>query len=395
MNTLARNFSHTFRRFFTASVLNIIGLAIAFASFFVIMTQVDYDLNFNKGYKDYEKIFRLEIKPNEEWGWQLWTPRPIAELIGTASPHVQAYAMTGWVNDNDYEVNGNLFNETTAFGFGDFMKVFQPEMIAGSTDALEKKDNVLIPASMAMRMFGSTDAVGKMLFQGKQSDNKPVTVGGVYKDFPENSQIGNHIFMPFDPDQDKNDWGNWNYTCYYRLDNPANVSEVEKLAFQQLLKVAPGDLREGLKQEKDNSNFFNLAPLSEVHFSKIGNKSASSRTTVYELHPCRNADAHQEHQHAKGIGSHYRFVAQRAIGGIRTHQPHSLCGIHRIAAHLARFRRARPRDGKPQPEQTSSFNSRHVRHQYFDWRAGGIISFFLRHLVPSCPRAERFVRALA
>ena len=283
MNTLARNFSHTFRRFFTASVLNIIGLAIAFASFFVIMTQVDYDLNFNKGYKDYEKIFRLEIKPNEEWGWQLWTPRPIAELIGTASPHVQAYAMTGWVNDNDYEVNGNLFNETTAFGFGDFMKVFQPEMIAGSTDALEKKDNVLIPASMAMRMFGSTDAVGKMLFQGKQSDNKPVTVGGVYKDFPENSQIGNHIFMPFDPDQDKNDWGNWNYTCYYRLDNPANVSEVEKLAFQQLLKVAPGDLREGLKQEKDNSNFFNLAPLSEVHFSKIGNKSASSRTTVYLL----------------------------------------------------------------------------------------------------------------
>ena len=277
MNTLARNFSHTFRRFFTASVLNIIGLAIAFASFFVIMTQVDYDLNFNKGYKDYENIFRLEIKPNEEWGWQLWTPRPIAELIGTASPHVQAYAMTGWVNDNDYEVNGNLFNETTAFGFGDFMKVFQPEMIAGSTDAftdaLEKKDNVLIPASMAMRMFGSTDAVGKMLFQGKQSDNKPVTVGGVYKDFPENSQIGNHIFMPFDPDQDKN----------YRLDNPANVSEVEKLAFQQLLKVAPDDRREGLKQEKDNSNFFNLTPLSEVHFSKIGNKSASSRTTVYLL----------------------------------------------------------------------------------------------------------------
>ena len=283
MNTLARNFSHTFRRFFTASVLNIIGLAIAFASFFVIMTQVDYDLNFNKGYKNYEKIFRLEIKPNEEWGWQLWTPRPIAELIGTASPHVQAYAMTGWVNDNDYEVNGNLFNETTAFGFGDFMKVFQPEMIAGSTDALEKKGNVLIPASMAMRMFGSTDAVGKMLFQGKQSDNKPVTVGGVYKDFPENSQIGNHIFMPFDPDQDKNDWGNWNYTCYYRMDNPANVSEVEKLAFQQLLKVAPDDRREGLKQEKDNSNFFNLTPLSEVHFSKIGNKSASSRTTVYLL----------------------------------------------------------------------------------------------------------------
>ena len=283
MNTLARNFSHTFRRFLTASVLNIIGLAIAFASFFVIMTQVDYDLNFNKGYKDYQNIYRLEIKPNEEWGWQLWTPRPIAELIGTASPHIQASAITGWVNDNDYEVNGNLFNEPVMTGFGNFIKVFQPEMVAGSTDALEKKDNVLIPVSMAMRMFGSTDVVGKLLFRGKQSDNKPVTIGGVYKDFPENSQIGNYIFMPFDPDIDKNDWGNWNYTCYYRLDNPANVSEVEKLAFQKLMKIAPEELQEGLQEEKDNADFFHLIPLSEVHFSKIGNKSASSRTTVYLL----------------------------------------------------------------------------------------------------------------
>ncbi len=283
MNTLARNFSHTFRRFFTASVLNIIGLAIAFASFFVIMTQVDYDLNFNKGYKDYQNIYRLEIKPNEEWGWQLWTPRPIAELIGTASPHIQASAITGWVNDNDYEVNGNLFNEPVMTGFGNFIKVFQPEMVTGSTDALEKKDNVLIPVSMAMRMFGSTDVVGKLLFRGKQSDNKPVTIGGVYKDFPENSQIGNYIFMPFDPDIDKNNWGNWNYTCYYRLNNPANVSEVEKLAFQKLMKIAPEELQEGLQEEKDNADFFHLIPLSEVHFSKIGNKSASSRTTVYLL----------------------------------------------------------------------------------------------------------------
>ena len=31
MKTLIRNFTHTFRRFFTASVLNIMGLAIAFA----------------------------------------------------------------------------------------------------------------------------------------------------------------------------------------------------------------------------------------------------------------------------------------------------------------------------------------------------------------------------
>ena len=46
MNTLLRNFSHTFRRFFTASVLNLLGLSIAFSACFVILTQVDYDYNY-------------------------------------------------------------------------------------------------------------------------------------------------------------------------------------------------------------------------------------------------------------------------------------------------------------------------------------------------------------
>ena len=42
MNTLFRNFSHTFRRFFTASILNLLGLSIAFAACFVILTPVSY-----------------------------------------------------------------------------------------------------------------------------------------------------------------------------------------------------------------------------------------------------------------------------------------------------------------------------------------------------------------
>ena len=47
----------------------------------------------------------------------------------------------------------------------------------------------------------------------KQADNSPLTVGGVYEDFPENSQIGNFIFKPLPADENKGDWRNWNYTC--------------------------------------------------------------------------------------------------------------------------------------------------------------------------------------
>lgn len=281
MKTLIRNFSHTFRRFFTASILNLIGLSIAFASFFVIMTQVDYDYNFNKGYKDYEKIFRIEIKPNAESDWQLWMPRPLCELVQNCSPHIESICIiNAFQSKVDYEVNGNIFNETTCYGFGNFLETFQPEMISGSTDALNQPKTVLISESTAKRFFGTTDAVGQSIFKDKQSNNNEWTIGGVYKDFPENSQIGNWIMAPNNPDENQNRWNNWKYICYLRLNNPTAASKTEKLIQETLEKYSS-------KFVSDNNNEYStklhLSPLTDVHFSTIANKSASSRTTVYLL----------------------------------------------------------------------------------------------------------------
>lgn len=283
MNTLARNFAYTFRRFFTASALNLIGLAIAFASFFIIMTQVDYDLNFNKGYKDYRHIYRAEIYPNDDNGWQIWMARPLGELIGTGSPHIRAFSIvSSFAGTSDYEIDGHTFSETTLTGFGNFMETFQPDMIAGSADALEQRGQALISRSTALRFFGTIDAVGKTFFQGKQTqDNLPLTVGGVYEDFPENSQIGNWVFISLPPDENKDNWKNWNYNCYLRTDGTLDGAELNKVVVERMFELIPG-LKEQTNSE-EASDFLRLTPITDVHFSKVGNKSASSRTTVYLL----------------------------------------------------------------------------------------------------------------
>mgnify|MGYP000011120278 CR=1 FL=1 len=279
MQTLIRNFSHTFRRFFTASILNILGLSIAFASFFVIMTQVDYDYNFNKGYKDYEKIFRIEINPNPDSGWQLWTPRPLCEQLQSASPYIKSISQVeSYQSEDEYEVNGNLFKATTCTGFGNFLETFQPEMINGSADALNQPKTVLLSESTAKKFFGTTDVIGQTIFRGKQADNNAWTIGGVYKDFPENSQIKNWVMMPKEADTDKGNWRNWNYICYMRLESPSAAPEIEKLILQIFVKNFPE-----LEQESDISQFIRLTPLVDAHFSTVGNKSASSRTTLYLL----------------------------------------------------------------------------------------------------------------
>ena len=278
MKTLVRNFSHTFRRFMTASVLNIVGLSIAFASFFIIMTQVDYDLNFNKGYKDYEQIFRAEFDPKGNSAFVTTIPRPLGELAETSSPHITGVSIQGWPGNDDYEVEDNLFNEPTLSGFGNFMAVFQPEMVCGSADALNLQGQVLIPQSMALRFFGTTDAVGKTIFQGKRSNNKSLTIGGVYKDFPENTQIGNPLCLPLPADENKGIWNNWNYGCYVRLSSPDKVTEIEEALNREVDKI------EYYTSVKDRGNsYFHLTPIADVHFSTLGDKSASSRATVYLL----------------------------------------------------------------------------------------------------------------
>ena len=187
MKTLIRNFSYTFRRFFAASVLNIAGLSIAFSSFFVIMTQIDYDYNFNKGYKDYKKIFRVEVYSDNEW--TEIAPRPILELISSSSPHILSSSIiTYTVSNQDFNINGHIFNEKVQKGFGNFLETFQPQMLCGSTSNLNFPNMVLIPESMAIRFYGQIDVIGKSV----TTENTTYTIGGVYKDFPKNSEFENN-----------------------------------------------------------------------------------------------------------------------------------------------------------------------------------------------------------
>ena len=151
-------------------------------------------------------------------------------------------------------------------------------MINGSADALNQPKTVLLSESTAKKFFGTTDVIGQTIFRGKQADNNAWTIGGVYKDYPENSQIRSWVMMPKEADTDKGNWKNWNYICYMRLESPSAAPEIEKLILQIFVKNFPE-----LEQESDISQFIRLTPLVDAHFSTVGNKSASSRTTLYLL----------------------------------------------------------------------------------------------------------------
>ena len=63
MKYLFHNFINTLRHYKASSLLNIFGMAVAFAAFYVILTQVQWGFTYNKGIEDGERIF-LMTRPN-------------------------------------------------------------------------------------------------------------------------------------------------------------------------------------------------------------------------------------------------------------------------------------------------------------------------------------------
>ncbi|MBQ3767795.1 MAG: ABC transporter permease, partial [Prevotella sp.] len=218
MKTIIRNFTSIFRKFITASLLNMLGLSLAFASFFVIITQVNYDLGYNKSFTEHEKLFRLTLKLGpgmEDYGVTL--PRPLVEQLAAVSPHIKGYGIEqGWTNFDQYMVDDQEYSLNQVFGIHDFMSVFKPTVICGDLKGLNQLPNIVLPRSEAMRLFGTVNAVGKTL-KYKWVEGWIFNVCAVIEDFPENNFLHGISFRGLNDNE--GNYQNWNYQAYIRVDD--------------------------------------------------------------------------------------------------------------------------------------------------------------------------------
>ena len=67
MKIAIKNFLTTLRRYKVASVLNIAGMTLAFLAFYVIMSQVYYDITYNRSIKDSDRTYILLTRFTEDW----------------------------------------------------------------------------------------------------------------------------------------------------------------------------------------------------------------------------------------------------------------------------------------------------------------------------------------
>ena len=218
-----------FRRFRTAMILNILGLAVAFTAFMLLMMQWNYDRQFDRNDPNADRIFRIDA----QWdaGRAALTCGPYGFAFMQSSPHIVGgcllYALPG---DESFTIEENgqrrVFKDKLHKVTSGLTKVFHFDLVEGDANALEASDKILIPESTARRWFGQAAATGRLV---KLGDNRAMTVGGVYRDFPGNCSLGNSVYVAVrDNEGDLRVWTSFNYTCYIRLDQD-NTADAQAL----------------------------------------------------------------------------------------------------------------------------------------------------------------------
>jgi putative ABC transport system permease protein len=287
MKTILRNLLSVLRRFKMAMVLNMLGLSVAFAAFMIIMMQVDYDYNFDRSQPGNDCIYRMEVGGIMGYEWQSALCRPLVEAITASSPHIVGGTFVKYTNQMFFSVETSggkqLYQETALEVSTGYPDVFIFDMVEGSARSLDEPRQALIPQSLARKMFGSESATGRRLEGRSAGEDQTLTVGGVYHDFPLNTSTLNVIYLAIPSEENLNNWSNWNYQTYLRVNEPENIEGLFE-NFKKSFDTSIFD--EGFSWEESGISV-RFTPLADTHFIKgvanDGTRKASRQTLMILL----------------------------------------------------------------------------------------------------------------
>ena len=213
-----------FRNNLTSTIIKVLGLAISIAAVLVIWSFVINENKYDSGIPDSDRIFRLDAQ---------WASMP--PFIG----HVINQNMTGRIiaarlnywTDVGIQVNNVPFNlQDLVFADSTFFTVIPREFIAGDPDkALVQSCSLVLSETIAKRLFGTTDALGKIIRFENQFD---FTVTGIIKDNPFMHIKSEVVASIVSLEKIRTPgilqaYDGWSYPTYLLLPENANIADYE------------------------------------------------------------------------------------------------------------------------------------------------------------------------
>ena len=290
-----KNFITLLRRYTTSSLLNVVGMAVAFAAIYLIAVQVKHDLSFNKVIPNSENIYRMELPDwYEEGRWSEYWNRQTPDELCSSVPEIEAagtiitYPVPEEYLPYDYSIKRNQTIDNIRIKLSqaerEGLEVFPFEFVEGGLDDFLSEGDFIISEEVAKK-FGLK--VGDILNLGRGlATDQTHKIVGVFKNFPKPSNIAVCEGWACMEPQDEAPNSNWGYSFYVRLKDGMCPDEVTKKMISQfdesLRKVGYSEEEMQWYIERVTPR---LNPLSELYFAEDISSSGfkGSRSTTRTL----------------------------------------------------------------------------------------------------------------
>lgn len=267
------------------AALNIGGLAVGIAVFFVLSLYVRFETSFEKWLPHYDQIYLVQTDWKRSDGPYAGTfPYTMGGLLDEMKqdfPGLIGTRLQGGKDGGSVLHNGVATFEDVAQVDADFFKVFDLPMARGDkARALADPTSVVISQSAARKYFGTMDPIGQTitLVLGDTSIHR---VTGIFEDLPSATDFQFSILarLPVNDSPWWNRWGSAAVTTYLRLPDTAAASAFE----QQLPAFVERRGARDLGEQASSAIGLPLLPITRQHFQDEGQESSGRRLTVITL----------------------------------------------------------------------------------------------------------------
>lgn len=259
---LKTNFKIAIRKLFKKkefTVINVFGLAVGLTTSLLIFLWINDEMSYDRFHFDSERIYGVWANDHYKNGEVTTESNQngiIKDVLDRDFPEIEKAVR---VDDREHQlaVGDRQFKDLGIMTDEEFFQVFNFKFVEGQLEenSLATDGDIILTESMAIKLFGNTDVLGKLV---KVDNSRDAIVRGVVVDPPKNSQFQFSFVISIEGWIKRNNWimrwGNSGLYTYVQLKENVSSEELET-------KI------EGLirKNQEGNTKSLFLKPFNDIY----------------------------------------------------------------------------------------------------------------------------------
>ncbi|HMB90022.1 MAG TPA: FtsX-like permease family protein [Rhodothermales bacterium] len=263
------------RRHAGYATINLVGLAVGIACFLLVFLYLQHEYSFDTYHEKGDRIYR--IVGYSGFGEKSWQSHisgdPIAEMRGNYIDVVDATKITRCGTDRIQLLDEVYPDIDMLCAESNLFNIFSFHLQQGNpASVLDRPNTAVITRSLAERLFGKENPVGKTLPIRFIGEDQLFEITGLMADVPKNTHFTFDLALSYSSLESKGclNCGNFMYALL------APDADLESVAGRVLTHVRKVDGRENVEDIR-------LEPLRDIHFSEIYAERQGDKQYVYLL----------------------------------------------------------------------------------------------------------------